>query len=310
MVIIVPLQLVQGDDIVVQRVYRAWCKALKGCNKQVLACHDTRIQQSIFHRIKCHLRVVVLMAEMTEEHVAHTRMVVVRYQLRAHRIALMPLGGQDTLFEIGGIRSVEEHSLVVVGFYHDMVGGAQVCLQLLVRFSAIGGYHKSLPLIINHIADTLRGVVQHRKSIDGHAVELPWLPLLKVLLRGAQFDLYTVIAIDTLMNKGCGVNRQMHLLTQRAHSADMVSMVVRDEYTHNAVEIQAHLAQVFLNGTRRDTAIDENAALLRTKVVAVATATAGKTPEYELVFFHNVQFSARYTVYLFTNEPAKLHILS
>jgi len=61
---------------------------------------------------------------------------------------------------------------------------------------------------------------------------------------------------------------------------------VRDEYAHDILEIQTHLAQIFLYLTRRDARINEYSPLTRPQIIAVTATSAGKTPEYKPVFLH------------------------
>jgi hypothetical protein len=66
----------------------------------------------------------------------------------------------------------------------------------------------------------------------------------------------------------------------------MIGMVMGNEHTHYVLVVQTHLAEVFLDGPRRDTGVNEYSPLTRTEIVAVAATTAGKAPEYESVFLH------------------------
>jgi hypothetical protein len=52
------------------------------------------------------------------------------------------------------------------------------------------------------------------------------------------------------------------------------------------MEVQAHFPQILLNGTGRDTRINEYSPLTRTQVVTVTATTARKASKYKPVFFH------------------------
>ena len=92
----------------------------------------------------------------------------------------------------------------------------------------------------------------------------------------------------------------MHSFAESAHSADMIRVVVGDKNAHDILEIKPHLTQVFLDRPRRNARIDQDSLMTRTEVVTVAAATAGETPEYELVLLHFTKSG--------TKVQQKLHI--
>ena len=68
----------------------------------------------------------------------------------------------------------------------------------------------------------------------------------------------------------------MNALAQRTHGTYMVGVIVGDQHTHDVLEVEVHLLEVLVYGTRGDAGINQYAALLRAEVVAVAATSATK----------------------------------
>ena len=78
-------------------------------------------------------------------------------------------GGQDTLFEVGGIWTIKQHVLIMVGLDDDMVGSLQKGLYTMIRFTAVGHNHESLVHIINHIPHAVGRVMADAEGSYLHA---------------------------------------------------------------------------------------------------------------------------------------------
>ena len=135
------------------------------------------------------------------------------------------------------------------------------------------------------------------EGIDLHAEELPFFSALKIPATGTQFFPYAVVAIDTLMNLRCGIDRQFDAFAERTHGAYMIGMVVGDKHPHDILKIQTHLAETFLYLARRDTGIDEDTLTPCTEEVTVPATPAGKAPKNKSVFFHIVKNSCKITAF-------------
>ena len=278
---------------VVEFIDRTGCGPVQGFEEDVASGLNLYLLQIGSHGVVRHFRVVVLLREMAEPHVPQPGMPVLLQQLPAGVVALVSARAQDTLFEIGRIGSVEQHMLVVVRLYHKVVRRADVFLHLLVDAAAVGHEHKALSAIVNAVPDAVGRVMLDAERVDFQPVQVPLFALVEETSAGAQFLAHAVVAVDTRVNLRRGVDRQFDPLAQGAYGTDMVRVVVRDEHAHDVPELQTHLVQVFLNGTGRDTRIDENTPPMRAQIIAVAAASAGKTPEYKPVFVHFTKSAAK-----------------
>ena len=230
---------------------------------------------------------------MAKPYVPQIRMPVTLQQFATHIIRLVSAGREDSLLEIGRIRTIEQHVLVVIRLNHQVISRSDILLHLIVHRPAIGHEYKALTIIIDAVTEAVSRVMLNTKSIDGHSEQLPFLPFLEITTTGAQFLPYAIVTINTGMDLGGSVDRQFNPFTQRTYGADMIGMVVRNEHTHYILEIEVHLPQTLLNLTRRDTSINEYSPLTRTEVVTIATTTARKASKYEPVFIHTTKSATK-----------------
>ena len=230
---------------------------------------------------------------MAKPYVPQIRMPVTLQQFATYIIRLMSAGREDSLLEIGRIRTIEQHVLVVIRLNHQVISRSDILLHLIVHRPAIGHEYKALTIIIDAVTEAVSRVMLNTKSIDGHSEQLPFLPFLEITTTGTQFLPYAIVTINTGMDLGGSVDRQFNPFTQRTYGADMIGMVVRNEHTHYILEIEVHLPQTLLNLTRRDTRINEYSPLTRTEVVTIATTTARKASKYEPVFIHTTKSATK-----------------
>ena len=290
-----------------QLIYRAGGGALEGSEGDILSYPNAHILQGFIHSAVCHFGIVVLEREVAEPDIMYIGIIVPRQECRAGLVALVSARREDTLFEIRRIRSVEQHALIMVGLDHQMVGRSDKLLHGGVRLAAVGDDDKALTQIVNRIAYAVGRIVRYAEGLDLHALQLPYRSFLKKASAGLELLSDAIVAIDTGMDLRRGVDRQMDPLAQRTYRADMVGMVVGDEHSIYITVVEAHLAKVFLDGTRRYR--------LRTEVVTIATTTTRKTPEYESLFLHNAKIGHKSTkkfayiqkkVYFCCVKPKKL----
>lgn len=201
-------------------------------------------------------------------------------------IGLMATWREDALLEVGRIRTVEEHILVVIGFDYDVLGGTDIFGHFRGSGTAVGSDKAAFAHEINDIADTLGGVVRNIKGIDSHTAELERNAFFEVFAGGAELEADAIVAVDTLMDELGGIDWEMNLLSEGAYGTDMVGMVVRNEHTHDLGEVQSHIAERTMDVARRDTRIDKDTSLKGTQIIAVAAATRCKASEYKIGFLH------------------------
>ena len=230
---------------------------------------------------------------MAKPYVPQIRMPVTLQQFATHIIRLVSAGREDSLLEIGRIRTIEQHVLVVIRLNHQVISRSDILLHLIVHRPAIGHEYKALTIIIDAVTEAVSRVMLNTKSIDGHSEQLPFLPFLEITTTGTQFLPYAIVTINTGMDLGGSVDRQFNPFTQRTYGTNMIGMVVGNQHTHNILKIQVHLTQTLLNLTRRDTRINEYSPLTRTEVVTIAATTARKAPKYEPVLLHTTKSATK-----------------
>lgn len=230
---------------------------------------------------------------MAKPYVPQIRMPVTLQQFTTHIIRLVSAGREDSLLEIGRIRTIEQHVLVVIRLNHQVISRSDILLHLIVHRPAIGHEYKALTIIIDAVTEAVSRVMLNTESIDGHSEQLPFLPFLEITTTGTQFLPYAIVTINTGMDLGGSVYRQFNPFTQRTYGTNMIGMVVGNQHTHNILKIQVHLTQTLLNLTRRDTRINEYSPLTRTEVITIAATTARKAPKYEPVLLHTTKSATK-----------------
>lgn len=175
---------------------------------------------------------------------------------------------------------------VVVSLDDNMVGGLDKGFHIVVRFAAVGSDHEALSAAIDDVAETVGRIVADTKGGYLHIKEGERYAFFDVFTRGSQFFLYAIVMVYTLMDQASGIDRQVNAFTECANGTDMVGVVVGDEYTHDVAEIEVHLAEAFLDGTRRYAGIDKDTLLACAEVVAVTTTATGKTAKYDFILLH------------------------
>ena len=230
---------------------------------------------------------------MAKPYVPQIRMPVTLQQFTTHIIRLVSAGREDSLLEIGRIRTIEQHVLVVIRLNHQVISRSDILLHLIIHRPAIGHEYKALTIIIDAVTEAVSRVMLNTESIDGHSEQLPFLPFLEITTTGTQFLPYAIVTINTGMDLGGSVYRQFNPFTQRTYGTNMIGMVVGNQHTHNILKIQVHLTQTLLNLTRRDTRINEYSPLTRTEVVTIAATTARKAPKYEPVLLHTTKSATK-----------------
>ena len=81
------------------------------------------------------------------------------------------------------------------------------------------------------------------------------------------------------MNEFCAVDRYVQSFSERSDGSNMVSMVVRDDYSVNMPEVESHFDEIAFNGTCRNARIDKNAVMPGAEIVAIAATAGGETSE-------------------------------
>ncbi len=151
--------------------------------------------------------------------------------------------------------------LVVVRLYHEVVGSAYGVFYLLVGFSAVGDDDKPLSRKVYFVAQTVGRVVADAEAVYLHAGEFPSLSFLEVSPSGAQFLSHAVVSVNAFVYELGGVDGQMDALAECTDGADVVGMVVCDEYAHYVAEVESHLSESFVNSACRHACVNQYALL-------------------------------------------------
>ena len=215
------------------------------------------------------------------------RVVIASEEFSTGVVTLVTSVGEDAFLEVGGIRTIEEHLLVVVGLDDEVVGCADGFFDLVVRRAAVGDEDETLTHEIDGVAQAIGRVVRDAEGIDLHAKEFEGYAFVEETTGRLEFERDAVVAVDAGMDSGGRVNGEMDMFPEPSDRADMVGVVMRDENPHDVGEVEFHRTQAVVNLTRRDAGIDEDALLLGSEVVAIAGATRTETAKYEMLFRHN-----------------------
>ena len=258
---------------VVQDINGADRGAVQDFQKIVLTCYPPGLSRGFGYDAVSQLGVVVLLRQVAEKHIAQPLMKIVCQHTGTSLVALMPARGENTLLQIGRVRTFKQHLLVVIGLDDKVVGCADSLFDLVVRRATIGDEHEAFPHIIDGIAQAIGGVVRDSEGVDPHTKEFERLTFFEETACGLEFERDAIVAVDAGVDGCSGVDGDMDMLSKPSDGADMVGMVVRDEDSHDVGEVEFHRAKTVVNLTRRDTGIDEDALVFGSEVVAIAGAT-------------------------------------
>ena len=148
--------------------------------------------------------------------------------------------------------------LIVIGFDNKVVGLTDSLFDFGVRFSAIGNKDKALPASTDFITEAVGRVVIDTEGGNLHIVEDKRLPFIEEPFGGAQFFVQPIVTVNTFVYSRRGVDGNMRPLSERSDGSDMVSVVMRDEYPEDIIEIEFQHPQVAVNSSRRNSRVDKN----------------------------------------------------
>ena len=174
---------------------------------------------------------------------------------------MVSFGRQDALFQVGRVGAVQQQMLVMVGLYHQVVGSAYGHLHLFVGLAAVGDDDKPLPRKVDGVAQAVGRVVADAETVYLHARQFPCLSFLEVSPCGAQFLSNAVVAVNTFVDELGGVDGQMYPFAECADGANVVGVVVRDEYAHYVAEVESHFSESFVYGACRHAGVNQYALL-------------------------------------------------
>ena len=175
----------------------------------------------------------------------------------------------------------------MIGFYHQVVGGADGILYIVVRHAAVGDQYEAIAHIVDGVAKTIGRVVRDAERVDFHSEELERHGLVKIAFGCLELEGDAVVAVYTCVDVGGRINGDVQVLTQSSYRTDMVCVVVGDKYAHDVGEVEPHVSKTVVDIARGNAGIYQDALLLGAKVVAITATSRSETPKYEVLFRHN-----------------------
>ena len=174
-----------------------------------------------------------------------------------------------------------EHVLVVVGFEDEVSGAGHVARDRVRRLADVRGDDKAVRAAGDEVAHTVAAVVRDLEGLDGEVANGEGHALFDHAPGGAQRLVDVATAVDAGVHALGGVDRDMAAFAEATDGLDVVAVVVGDEHSQDAVEVDIGLAERLTDGAQSDAGVDEDAVVSGANVVAVATAAAGQTHEAE-----------------------------
>ena len=260
---------------------------------EVLAGYDALASENLLHGFSCQLGMIVFLAEMAEPYVTEIGRSIIGKRLSARHIAQMTVGPQDAILEILRIRTLLEHLLAVVRFYHQIVGAPDEIVHLLGDVAHIGDEAERHPLTLHEIAHVVGAVVGNPKRSNlelAHIQRHTLLDDVHVIGRNLLSD--AVVALDTYMNfTGC-IYWQMIIGAEASHRLHMVGMVVRDEDVVHILKSQSIVMEMLFQRSDTHSNVYQYRIRLSVKIVTVAATSTAKGYESKHFF---VIFPAKLT---------------
>ena len=197
-------------------------------------------------------------------------------------IAKVAVASADPHLKLMRVRPAHQHIYIVIGFNHYYVGLAGKGYGFVGNAAGIG-HNEKLPVRYGYgKAAGVGGVVG-----DGEVAYLH-------IANGVPSTFFQYPAAGSYVGSGegmacqgivqlCGcVNRLAQALAERAKIADMVHVVMGNQYALDGVHAKAAYAHVPLEGANGSTGVYKYGLAVTLKVVAIAAASAGKTHELKL----------------------------
>lgn len=252
--------------------------AAKHVKAEALSAFAAACLQASLHSIARKVRMIVLLAQMTEPDVAKTRREVGTQELGSCFIAQMPVGAHDALLKIGRVRPLSEHVLIMVRLKHQIVRRRNERAELPRHMPRVGDEAKGCLTVLYAITHIVTTVVRHVKRSDLKIIQSkrPILIYIMCKLR-LQFRAYTEVAAYSLVDVLGGIDGKAVIVRQCAHTLDVVGMVVRDKDGIYSIQLQTCRLKTLFQSTNPDARVDQNAVTVGEKKVTIAVAPASQT---------------------------------
>lgn len=253
---------------------------------------DAFLRQRIVHRVECQFGRVVLLTEVAEEYVRERRRPVVGEESGGVVVAQMAGVTAHALFQRVGITSVFQHHVVVVGFDDQIVGFGDVVGHLFADETEVGGNDERFAFVGEGVAHAVGGVVADGERLYGEVANGDVFAFFVVFSARREFFGNAIVAVDAGVYFACGIDGNVVFFAQHAHRADVVGVVVGDEYAPNLFERDVMLFQFAFHGANAYAGIDQEAVFARTDIIAIAATAAAhaQKAQFFCFLFHIVVF--------------------
>ena len=140
--------------------------------------------------------------------------------------------------QISGIRTILQHLHIVVGLDHQVVGTINGLLDIVGNATHIGKHHKHNTFNLQLVAHILAGIVRHSKRAHLKVAKLYLLANYQLVFMILRYFLrYTIILVYALVYFMSGINRQVTVVTQGAHTFYVVCVVVCYQDTFYRIQL-------------------------------------------------------------------------
>ena len=206
---------------------------------------------------------IVVAAEVAQPNVFQLGRIVRGDEFRRLAVAQMARWTGHALFQEGRVGAEAQHLLVVVGLDDEVVGFADVAAYCLGDVAHVGGESEAMRAILDEVAYVVGAVVGHLEGCDAEVAQLEGLLLLDDAACRHDVLLDVAALLDASVYVGSRIDGDVQFLAQIAHCLDVVGMVVRDQYRHDFLDLDAMVFQDLLDRANAYAGIDQDAELGR-----------------------------------------------
>ena len=132
------------------------------------------LRQTLLDGFISQLGRIVFPAEVAQENIFEPAMIMGGKEIGGIGVAQMARPGDDTFFQIIGIRPLLQHLHIVVRFENQAMSLLQVTGHAVGNTAQIGGKDKTTSACFDTIADIVGPVVRHFKGSDGKIAYRKW----------------------------------------------------------------------------------------------------------------------------------------
>ena len=203
---------------------------------------------------------VVFFRQMAEPHVAQETVCMLGDGLGAVVVVQMARATGYAHLQMLRIRTLQEHLAVVVSLDDQIIGACDVGSNLVGHLTDIGNQTERRLPHLNHIAHVVAAVVGH---VEGRHPEVAHLQadarLDVAALLHSHLARYAVVAVDAFVHQPRGIDGQVKLVADAAHTLDVVGMVVGDQNVVHPRQAEPVVSEMLFQPTDAHAGINQEA---------------------------------------------------